>query len=1118
MTVSETRPRSATVRLVRRPESTRAPRTWSPDVARVFTAPPLGHGWNPWQILGAPGTGKTSLLVDLAVSGIAGGADPESVLVLTQSRRAASAVREDITAGLFETGSEHGPRATREPLVRTVHSYAFAVLRLQAAAYGNPPPRLITGAEQDAVLRDMLRGDVEDGGAMWPERLRPALGMTGFAVELRDLMLRANERGLGPEDLITLGRRRSRPEWVAAGRFAARYEAVILLRGAVGVEAPEATAPALDAAELIGAALTAFATDPELLRSERARIRHLLVDDAQHLDPQAAQLVRLIGTGTARTAIAGDPDQSVFAFRGADSRFLVDLAEKGARNQVVLATNFRAAPEVAAAASRIVRRLPGHPPHRGVRVVAEAESGRVAVRVLPSPAREAALIADTLRRAHLLDAVPWSQMAVVVRSVPLALAPLRRALLAAGVPVTTAASELPLARQHGVAGLLQLLRALSGGPFGAEDALALLSGPIGAAEPVALRRLRRGLRRAELAAGGDRDSAELLRLIIVDGPEATGIPELMNKLTDVEAQPLARVLAVLGKARTPMRRGRGIEEVLWAAWQATGLEKRWSAASALGGPIGAQADRDLDAVVALFDSAASYVDRLPRARLSGFVEYVTEQEISNTSRGRTAMPSEAVTVLSAHSAAGREWQVVAVAGVQEGLWPNLRPRGTLLGVEALIDATSGADGGDESLGDRLSRTAPILAEERRLFLVACSRARRSLLVTAVESAAGDADLVRSRFLDELLGDELLGDDLLGDDHLGTDRPASETAADPVPMADDAGTRVLALPALVAELRSVVCDPGVAERDPQRQARAARQLARLARAGVRGAHPDQWYGAAEPTTAEPLWDPEDGPVALSPSTIELLSTCPLRWLLERHGGSDGDNTHALAGTLVHTLVQALAGRIPVEQVERALETAWESVDLGSQWYSRHELERTRTMLDTFSAWLRHTRTELTEIGVEVGVDGVLDSRTGDEPSVRLRGRIDRLERDPDGRPVIVDVKTAKSPVTKDEAQQHAQLAAYQVAAAAGAIDGEPAAPPGGARLVFVAKPHRKEGATQRVQAPLTEEGIEQWRDIIHAAAAATRGPNFMARVNDGCRHCPVISSCPAHDQGRQVTGE
>ena len=53
----------------------------------------------------------------------------------------------------------------REPLVRTVHAYAFAVLRLAAQRKGDPPPRLITGAEQDGIIRELLAGDLEDGDA-----------------------------------------------------------------------------------------------------------------------------------------------------------------------------------------------------------------------------------------------------------------------------------------------------------------------------------------------------------------------------------------------------------------------------------------------------------------------------------------------------------------------------------------------------------------------------------------------------------------------------------------------------------------------------------------------------------------------------------------------------------------------------------------------------------------------------------------------------------------------------------------------------------------------------------------------------------------------------------------
>nr|WP_280247089.1 ATP-dependent DNA helicase [Nocardia abscessus] len=1123
------------VRLVRRNVVAPRPRDWGADVRVLLDAAaeagPARPGWRPWQVLGGPGTGKTALLVDLAAERIAAGADPDSVLVLTHSKQAAGAVRDAITTRLSgpEPGVEGGvPGATREPLVRTLHSYAFSVLRRHAMAHGNPPPRLLTGAEQDAVLREMLRGDLidmaEGAGGLWPERLRPALALGGFAEQLRDLMLRATERGIGPEDLVRLGREHAKPEWVAAGKFAIRYEQTMLLRWSVGVEAPEATAPALDAAELVGAALDALAADPNLLAAERARIRYLLVDDAQHLDPQAAILVEAIGHSARITVIAGDPDQAVFAFRGADPRFVAGLDVPDDR-RVVLRANHRFSGPVQLAVARIAARLPGSAPQR-ISVPERAEPGEdgteVRVRVLATPAKEAALIADHLRRAHLTGGVPWSRMAVIVRSVPLSLAPLRRALLAAGVPVRQPTLDTPLARRRGAAWMLLSLRAVLAGEaarrgaepaFEPEDALELLSGPLGGADQIALRRLRRGVRRAvlESARAGaktpdtdddpppdrgadiDRPSAQVLRDQLI----GAGDPAILGRLTEVEAAPLRRVLDALRRARKARGRGAGLEDVLWALWTGSRLERRWVAQSERGGAVGMQADRDLDAAVALFDAAAAYVDRLPRASIEGFVEYLSQQEIPFDSAPRTA-PGESVALLSAHAAAGREWDVVAVAAVQEGIWPDPRSRGTLLHTEDLVDLTAGVS----DAGERVSRAAPILAEERRLLLVACSRARRSLLVTAVESVAGERDLVPSRFLAELLG------------HDDDSEPGALPVVDP--------GRALVMHSLVAELRGVVCDP---EADPGRRRRAAHQLARLADAGVRGSHPDDWYGTAELSSLRPLWAEDEGPVALSPSTVELLRTCPLRWALERHGGTDGDNPHAVKGNLVHTLVQALAGKVPADQVRAALDRAWQAVDPGTGWHSRQELRRTEAMLENFQAWVRNTRGELTQAGVEVPVDCVLPARTEDERAVRIRGRVDRLERDAQGRFVIVDVKTGKSPVTKQAAVDHAQLATYQVAAATGALDAteesgsaDPSGEPGGARLVYVAKPSKAEGATQRLQPPLDAEALEHWRDTIYRAAASTQGPSYLAMRNDGCRHCAVAGSCPVQDSGRQVTDE
>ena len=88
------RPRRPAARLVRRPEDTSTTREWAQDVQQVFADAPPAPQWRPWQVLGGPGTGKTSLLVDLAVHRIASGAQPDSVLVLTHSRRAATAVRD----------------------------------------------------------------------------------------------------------------------------------------------------------------------------------------------------------------------------------------------------------------------------------------------------------------------------------------------------------------------------------------------------------------------------------------------------------------------------------------------------------------------------------------------------------------------------------------------------------------------------------------------------------------------------------------------------------------------------------------------------------------------------------------------------------------------------------------------------------------------------------------------------------------------------------------------------------------------------------------------------------------------------------------------------------------
>ena len=249
--------------------------------------------------------------------------------------------------------------------------------------------------------------------------------------------------------------------------------------------------------------------------------------------------------------------------------------------------------------------------------------------------------------------------------------------------------------------------------------------------------------------------------------------------------------------------------------------------------------------------------------------------------------------------------------------------------------------------------------------------------------------------------------------------------------------------------------------------------------------------------------------MTPSTLQTLNDCPLRWLAERHGGTNPRELRSALGSVLHALV-AEPGKSEA-QLLGELDRAWAHLPFEAHWHAANERARHRAMIEAFVEWRARTRAELTEAGVEVDVDGVLGTPREGGGQVRLRGRVDRLERDGAGRLVIVDIKTGKTPVSKDDAQQHAQLAMYQLAVAEGLLGAQPGAEPGGARLVYIGKTGAA-GATEREQDPLTPTARDQWRDIVRQVADATTGPEFVARRNDGCAHCPIRPSCPAYADG------
>ncbi|MFC8193436.1 ATP-dependent helicase [Cellulomonas sp. NPDC057328] len=1039
-------------------------------------------------VTGAPGTGRTTVALEAAAAAVEAGLAPDDVLVLAASRRAAGDLRDRLAVRLGRTSGR--------PLVQTPAAVAFAVLRARAGALGEPPPVLVSGPEQDRALAELLAGHAagEVPGPVWPAGV-PAEARTAraFRDELRDLLMRAAERGLAPSDLAALGRRHHRPAWVAAAALYAEYLDVMAL--AAGT--PDA-GERLDPAVVVDAAVAALrGWDDEVPGVPCPRRRLVVVDDHQESTAATARLLRAFADGGARLLLLGDPDVAVQTFRGADpalvARATVDgtgTGELGAEH-VVLRTVWRQTPALRAVTARLTERIGavGTAAHRRARTpddVPEGPAPRVAV--LPSGAQEAAWVAHELRTAHLRRGVPWDEMAVVARS-GARVTVLRRALAQAGVPVRVVGSDVPLRDEPAVRPLLDAVRVAVGEPLDAETAARLACSPLGGLDSVGLRRVRRALRAEELAGGGGRSSDALL-------VEALEAPGRAATLAPHVARPVERLAAVLEAGRQAVAApGADVEAVLWAVWHRAGLAEPWRRVALAGGAAGERADRDLDAVLALFKAAEVFVDRNPQATPSTFVDWVLAQDLPADSLAASSRAA-GVSVLTPAGAAGRAWDVVAVVGVQDGAWPDLRLRDSLLGAQALVDVVAGrtadASPGGAPGADLGAARAAVLADELRSFTVAVSRARTHLLVTAVD----DQDASPSPFVDLVQPPP-------------GDGPDPRRTSAPVP---------LDLRGLVARLRATL--ERTARETGTPDPAAARTLARLARAGVAGAHPDAWFGLAAPSSTAPLWAADER-VPVSPSRLETAQRCTLRWALESAGGTPASSALQSLGTLVHAIAQEhpTADRATLAA---ELDRRWPELGLGEGWPSVSARRRADAMVDRLATYLRAS-------GEPLLVEAPFTLETD---RAVVRGSVDRVElvAPPEGgtddaaggtgadRPTVrvVDLKTGSRVPTTTQAAEHAQLGAYQLAVDAGAVPGLPAGVVStGASLVYLSSGSQR--PTERRQDPLGPEtdGPSWARALVDEVADRMAASAFEARTNELCDRCPVRRACPLRGEGGQV---
>ncbi|WP_245531565.1 ATP-dependent helicase [Arthrobacter globiformis] len=1075
-------------------------------------------GTGPVLVPGAPGTGKSTVLIEAAIRRVeTEGVDPERILILAPGRLAADTLRDRFTARLN--------RSLSTTPARTWAAYAFDLIR-RARAEGLLPlskaPRLLSGPEQDLIIKELLEGHALPGlGLPWPDDLTAALPTRGFRHEVRQLFDRITETGRTAEDLAGLGHACGRPDWIAAAALYAEYRDVLDLR------MPEA----FDPAGIITAARQLFQDFPGFLAAERDRLQLILVDDIQEANPAVFELLADVAAGK-DVYVTSAPDTVVQGFRGARPDLVAELpgllgGEERAVVEKPLSHAHRHQPAVARAwlgvADRISLRSGGQLARRldpvcsvpaeaggsadtasgdcatGDTVsgdTAQPAGGTVEAHLLPSAVHELRYVAQRILEAHLRDGRPLEDIAVIVRNGG-QLSQLQRYLAGQGIPVRIPVAEAAVRDEVAVRPLLDAYAvALDPAVLTPESAVSLLTSRVGGATSLELRRLRQSLRREELLGGGGRSSDSLLVEALLE-PGALGSLGIEGR----SARRVARMIQAGRKAAAEP--GANAETVLWALWHSTGLAAAWTSAALAGGLVGARADRDLDAMMALFHTAERYVDQMPGSGPEQFLEYLLNQELPMDTLAAQAQVDDAVELMTPASAAGREWPFVIVAGLQEGVWPNTRLRGELLGSTLFADAVEHGVEYALQLGP-LSRLREIRYDELRSFSTAVSRAKDVLLCTAVSSE----DEQPSSFLD-YVAPLLPGEE--GRGYTPVERP-------------------LTLRALVAELRQYAQLDG---RLAAEAGEAVRVLARLATAEppVPGAHPDTWWGLA-PLTSVDRVVPPGGTVFVSPSKVESVQKSPLDWFIQAAGGEAATDFARSLGTLVHAIAQDLPDASGTEYLAE-LVRRWPSLGMKDNWEGKLDFRRAEAMVRKLAQYILVMRSEGRRLaGVEQDFEVTLpepgavpraDVPTDEGPrSAVLRGQVDRLEIDAEGRLVIVDLKTGKRQPGKAELGRHPQLGAYQAAVLAGGFGDSEAAGaeprPGGAVLAQLGTTTKSPGIQH--QDPL-DPGDNWAMEMVNDAAAVMSGHEFEARHDPakagfGGVGCRLPEVCPLCARGKQVT--
>lgn len=825
--------------------------------------------------------------------------------------------------------------------------------------------------------------------------------------------------------------------------------------------------------------------------------------DVGHKDGRSTQIV-----------VLGNPDEAVETFRGGDPLMLASAARDFDAVALTLPQVHRGSRQIAALIELAVQQVQvaGCISQRRPNYQHLAQNSQsVCFKIAPDDTVQVGAVAAHMRSLHLEQGLAWGQMAVIVRqssSVEL----IRQELRRGGVPLAPDTPALLLRSEPAAKALLDCARAaleqLLGVPVVQEEAArALLLSPLVGFSAIELRRLRRIL-------GESPD--HLSTRVLSD-------TELFDQL---EAAPTLAAKAKVAQAineALAKERSEGLEGLVWGAWQASGKAQYWRQlaldieADSL---LRQRADHDLDVVISLFKRLEVWSERNPSAPGQQFLDELEAQQVASDSVAALGARPQGVSVLTVAACAGRQWEFVAVLGIDDGVWPNLRLRDSLTQTGLLTDIVSQRIADTVNLASLTASLDPqalaqaraqICSDEMRLLVAAMSRANSQLWLGAVNGGEQGP----SSFFNYL----------------------SRQSAIPVEPIQPGGAYTLR--GLVATLRrQLMLD--LKHNNGSEAPQIAALLAALAQRGVPGADPRSWLGIAgasqfltdlpaqlesqdrlgtqvathavvalKKLQAQRVNQARQRGARLSPSDVENIETCPLRWYLQRHGGSPASSSAQQIGALIHWLAQqGQEHGLSREQLLDLFYRERSSLQLPGGWYGRQENQRVEKMVENLALYLANSPANM-QVEVECPVRAQVELEVDGAPlKIKISGRADRLEHTSQGIDVI-DFKTGAS-VDSAGAQTNAQLATYRVALQARGENVH------GGALIMLGKENKKAqvdaltypGSRELAPSDYLETGQGWDTDLISAAARDSLGPSYQARTGEHCRHCAYQDFCPA----------